>query len=112
MHSQSYLNLNVFICEFVYSQVVVEAGLYHGSNALCETQTTQEVSVRDGEAVIEETLSFGIDVCNIPRSTRLCLAIYEVTRSAKATKARSSIGTRPVSAAREGFVNLFMGLFV
>ncbi|XP_047485037.1 phosphatidylinositol 4,5-bisphosphate 3-kinase catalytic subunit delta isoform-like isoform X1 [Penaeus chinensis] len=76
-------------------EVVVEAGLYHGSNALCETQTTQEVSVRDGEAVIEETLSFGIDVCNIPRSTRVCLAIYEVTRSAKATKARSSIGTRP-----------------
>lgn len=68
--------------------------------------------MRDGEAVIEETLSFGIAVCNIPRSTRLCLAIYEVTRSAKATKARSSIGTRPVSAAQEGFAFLLIILYV
>ncbi|XP_042215110.1 phosphatidylinositol 4,5-bisphosphate 3-kinase catalytic subunit delta isoform-like isoform X2 [Homarus americanus] len=74
--------------------VVIEAGLYHGSRALCETKTTQEVSISDGSGNVNEGLVFSIAVCNIPRNARLCLAIYEVSRSAKATKARSSIGNR------------------
>nr|ALY05366.1 phosphatidylinositol 3-kinase [Palaemon carinicauda] len=72
-------------------EVVVEAGLYHGNNALCETKTTQEVSVKEGSATVDELLTFAIGVCNIPRNTRLCIAIYEVSRSSKVPKARSSI---------------------
>ena len=74
----------------------MEAGLYHGSRALCETKVTQEVSISEGSGDVEEDLTLPIDVCNIPRNARLCLAIYEVSRSAKATKARASIGSRPV----------------
>lgn len=75
----------------------MEAGLYHGSRALCETKVTQEVVISDGKASIEEDLTFSIAVCNIPRNSRLCLAIHEINRSAKATKARSSVGSKPVS---------------
>lgn len=75
---------------------MIEAGLYHGSRALCETRTTQEISVSESVSKVEEDLTFSVAVCNIPRNTRLCLAIYEVSRSAKATKARSSIGSRQV----------------
>lgn len=75
----------------------MEAGLYHGSKALCETKVTQEVVIFDGKASIDEDLVFPIAVCNIPRNARLCLAIHEVNRSAKATKARASVGSKPVS---------------
>lgn len=76
-------------------EVMVEAGLYHGSKALCETKVTQELMISDGKANIEEDLVFPIAVCNIPRNARLCLAIHEVNRSAKATKARASVGSKP-----------------
>uniref|UniRef100_A0A0P4WF28 Phosphatidylinositol-4,5-bisphosphate 3-kinase n=2 Tax=Scylla olivacea TaxID=85551 RepID=A0A0P4WF28_SCYOL len=76
-------------------EVMVEAGLYHGSRALCETKVTQEVTISEGKGVLDEDLTLPIAVCNIPRNARLCLAIYEVSRSAKATKARASIGSRP-----------------
>lgn len=73
---------------------MIEAGLYHGGRALCETRTTQEIPIVQGTGKVEENLSFSIAVCNIPRNARLCLAIYEVGRSSKTTKARSSIGSR------------------
>ena len=99
-----YFVLNKIVCVqyhilsywFTFFQVVVEAGLYHGSIALCETRTTQEVSFKDGAAVFDEFLTFNTHVCNIPRNTRLCIAIYEVSQSSKVSKARSSI-TKQVS---------------
>lgn len=88
--------MNDLLITYACFQVVVEAGLYHGGRALCETRTTQEVSISSGTGILEENLTFSIAVCNIPRNARLCLAIYEVSRSSKTTKARSSIGSRQV----------------
>ncbi|CAL4097544.1 unnamed protein product, partial [Meganyctiphanes norvegica] len=70
------------------SEVVVEAGLYHGNHPLCDTKHTPKIQLNDGDAVVDEDLTFPIKVCNIPKSTRLCIAIYEVNRTTKAVKSR------------------------
>ncbi|XP_076048999.1 phosphatidylinositol 4,5-bisphosphate 3-kinase catalytic subunit delta isoform-like [Oratosquilla oratoria] len=71
-------------------EVQVEAGLYHGGASLCsETQITREVEFVDGQAIIDQDLNFNIEVCNIPRNARLCLAIYKVVPlSNKAVKGK------------------------
>ncbi|XP_076360184.1 phosphatidylinositol 4,5-bisphosphate 3-kinase catalytic subunit beta isoform-like isoform X4 [Tachypleus tridentatus] len=69
-------------------QVAVQAGLCHGGELLCELQSTTEAVVLGGEAEWGEELKFDLEVCNIPRMTRLCLVVYEVAHSIKGIKAR------------------------
>lgn len=40
------------------------------------------------ECVLDEMLEFDIQVCNIPKSAKLCFAIYEVAKNSKGTKTR------------------------
>ncbi|KAJ9596012.1 hypothetical protein L9F63_012745, partial [Diploptera punctata] len=69
--------------------VGVQAGLFHGGKSLCETQKTTEKQVsKDGSCEWEEDLTFDLDVCNIPRMARLCLVVYEISKSAKGMKSR------------------------
>uniref|UniRef100_A0A803SS60 phosphatidylinositol-4,5-bisphosphate 3-kinase n=1 Tax=Anolis carolinensis TaxID=28377 RepID=A0A803SS60_ANOCA len=68
-------------------QLVVQAGLYHGHEMLCKMVSSSEVSVCS-EPVWGQRLEFEINVCDLPRMARLCLALYAVVEKAK--KARST----------------------
>lgn len=70
-----------------YSQLVVQAGLFHGNEMLCKTVSSSEVNVCS-EPVWKQRLEFDISVCDLPRMARLCFALYAVVEKAK--KARST----------------------
>ncbi|XP_071445759.1 phosphatidylinositol 4,5-bisphosphate 3-kinase catalytic subunit delta isoform [Hetaerina americana] len=69
-------------------EAVVLAGIFHGGKSLCETRKTLEHSVVDGFCQWDEDLVFDLTVRNIPRAARLCLVVYEMSRSAKKVKSR------------------------
>ncbi|XP_006885834.1 PREDICTED: phosphatidylinositol 4,5-bisphosphate 3-kinase catalytic subunit delta isoform isoform X1 [Elephantulus edwardii] len=68
-------------------KLVVQAGLFHGNEMLCKTVSSSEVSVCSGP-VWNQRLEFDINICDLPRMARLCLALYAVIEKAK--KARST----------------------
>lgn len=68
--------------------MVVQAGLFHGGKSLCEPQKTHERPVEDSRANFEEKLQFDILVSNIPRMARLCLVVYEISKSSKGVRSR------------------------
>ncbi|XP_062889212.1 phosphatidylinositol 4,5-bisphosphate 3-kinase catalytic subunit delta isoform [Mobula hypostoma] len=68
-------------------KLVVQAGLFHGSEMLCKTVYSQEVNV-SSEPLWNQNLEFDINFCDLPRMTRLCFALYAVIEKAK--KARST----------------------
>ncbi|XP_069774535.1 phosphatidylinositol 4,5-bisphosphate 3-kinase catalytic subunit delta isoform isoform X2 [Narcine bancroftii] len=68
-------------------KLVVQAGLFHGSEMLCKMVSSQEVNV-SSEPVWNQELEFDINFCDLPRMTRLCFALYAVIEKAK--KARST----------------------
>lgn len=73
----------------------MEAGLYHGTELLCQTQRTQDAGVAEGRCSWTQDLCFQMTVQDIPRASRICLVLYEVTRAAKSQRARRRLG--PVS---------------
>ncbi|XP_054857930.1 phosphatidylinositol 4,5-bisphosphate 3-kinase catalytic subunit delta isoform [Eublepharis macularius] len=68
-------------------KLVVQAGLYHGNEMLCKMVSSSEVNVCS-EPTWGQRLEFEINVCDLPRMARLCLALYAVVEKAK--KARST----------------------
>ncbi|XP_032088182.1 phosphatidylinositol 4,5-bisphosphate 3-kinase catalytic subunit delta isoform isoform X2 [Thamnophis elegans] len=68
-------------------KLIVQAGLYHGHEMLCKMMTSAEANVCS-EPAWDQTLKFDIQVCDLPRMARLCLALYSVVEKAK--KARST----------------------
>ncbi|XP_026288763.1 phosphatidylinositol 4,5-bisphosphate 3-kinase catalytic subunit delta isoform [Frankliniella occidentalis] len=70
-------------------EVVVKAGLFHGGKSLCQPKQTTEKAVESNcVAKFEEVLKFDINVSNIPRMARLCLMVYEISKSSKGVKSR------------------------
>lgn len=71
-------------------KLLVYCGLYHGSELLCKTVASNEVNA-SSEPQWHQTLEFEINVCDLPRMTRLSLALYAVDKSkkAKSTKKKS-----------------------
>uniref|UniRef100_A0A8C7SL55 phosphatidylinositol-4,5-bisphosphate 3-kinase n=1 Tax=Oncorhynchus mykiss TaxID=8022 RepID=A0A8C7SL55_ONCMY len=74
-------------CACVYarvcvSQLVVQAGLFHGSELLCKVVTSGEVNVCS-EPLWDQKLVFDISVSDLPRMSRLCFALYAVIEKAK-----------------------------
>uniref|UniRef100_A0A674H0Q8 Phosphatidylinositol 4,5-bisphosphate 3-kinase catalytic subunit beta isoform n=1 Tax=Taeniopygia guttata TaxID=59729 RepID=A0A674H0Q8_TAEGU len=68
---------------------LVEAGLFHGTELLCKTIVSTEISGRS-DHVWNEVLEFEINVCDLPRMARLCFAVYAVMdkmKTKKSTKA-------------------------
>ncbi|KAM9299148.1 phosphatidylinositol 4,5-bisphosphate 3-kinase catalytic subunit delta isoform [Gastrophryne carolinensis] len=63
-------------------RLLVYCGLYHGSELLCKTVASNEVSA-SSEPQWHQTLEFEINVCDLPRMTRLSLALYAVDKSKK-----------------------------
>lgn len=65
-------------------EVGIQVGLFHGGKSLCEPQKTSQISLlADGCANWDEVLKFDIMVYNVPRMARLCLVVYEVSKSSK-----------------------------
>lgn len=58
-------------------KIYVKAGIYHGTEALCEAQVTKEVESNNPRW--NEWLVF-LNMMDIPRSARLCLSICSVNR--------------------------------
>uniref|UniRef100_A0A671L7Q3 Phosphatidylinositol 4,5-bisphosphate 3-kinase catalytic subunit delta isoform n=1 Tax=Sinocyclocheilus anshuiensis TaxID=1608454 RepID=A0A671L7Q3_9TELE len=69
--------LNIFV-----ETLVVQAGLFHGSELLCKVVTSNEVSVCS-EPVWDQKLVFDIGVSDLPRMSRLCFALYGVIEKTK-----------------------------
>uniref|UniRef100_A0A672R6T3 phosphatidylinositol-4,5-bisphosphate 3-kinase n=1 Tax=Sinocyclocheilus grahami TaxID=75366 RepID=A0A672R6T3_SINGR len=65
-----------------FSQLVVQAGLFHGSELLCKVVTSNEVSVCS-EPVWDQKLVFDISASDLPRMSRLCIALYGVIEKTK-----------------------------
>ncbi|KAK2514372.1 Pik3cb [Columba guinea] len=71
------------------AKVHVRAGLFHGTELLCKTIVSTEISGRS-DHVWNEVLEFEINVCDLPRMARLCFAVYAVMdkmKTKKSTKA-------------------------
>lgn len=68
------------------SQVQVRAGLFHGTELLCKPAVSSESSGRSDHTWKDNTLEFDLSVCDLPRMTRLCFAIYAVMDKVKKQK--------------------------
>ncbi|XP_063236433.1 phosphatidylinositol 4,5-bisphosphate 3-kinase catalytic subunit delta isoform isoform X2 [Bacillus rossius redtenbacheri] len=70
-------------------EVGVQAGLFHGGKALSEPQKTSEKPVsKEGCCEWDEDLEFDLQVRDIPRMARLCLVVYETSKTAKGIKSK------------------------
>lgn len=63
-------------------KLVVQAGLFHGSELLCKVVTSSEVTVCS-EPLWDQKLEFDINVADLPRMSRLCFALYAIIEKAK-----------------------------
>ncbi|KAM6932970.1 phosphatidylinositol 4,5-bisphosphate 3-kinase catalytic subunit beta isoform [Xenentodon cancila] len=68
------------------AKVQVRAGLFHGTELLCKPAVSSESSGRSDHTWKDSTLEFDISVCDLPRMTRLCFAIYAVMDKVKKQK--------------------------
>lgn len=64
----------------------MRAGLFHGTELLCKPAVSSESSGRSDHAWKDTTLEFELSVCDLPRMTRLCFAIYAVMDKVKKQK--------------------------
>ncbi len=71
---------------FPHTQVQVRAGLFHGTELLCKPVVSSESSGRADHTWKDSTLEFDLSVCDLPRMTRLCFAIYAVMDKVKKQK--------------------------
>ncbi|KAK3518838.1 hypothetical protein QTP70_014998 [Hemibagrus guttatus] len=84
---------------FISTQLVVQAGLFHGSELLCKLVTSSEVSVCS-DPVWDQKLSFDVHLCDLPRMTRLCFALYGVLdkpRKQRSTKKKNKKADCPLA---------------
>uniref|UniRef100_A0A8C3TWN8 Phosphatidylinositol 4,5-bisphosphate 3-kinase catalytic subunit beta isoform n=1 Tax=Catharus ustulatus TaxID=91951 RepID=A0A8C3TWN8_CATUS len=72
------------------AKVHVRAGLFHGTELLCKTIVSTEISGRS-DHVWNEVLEFEINVCDLPRMARLCFAVYAVMDKMKTKKSTKSM---------------------
>uniref|UniRef100_A0A8C7ZXX7 phosphatidylinositol-4,5-bisphosphate 3-kinase n=1 Tax=Oryzias sinensis TaxID=183150 RepID=A0A8C7ZXX7_9TELE len=80
-------------------KLVVQAGLFHGSELLCKVVTSLDVTVCS-EPLWDQRLEFDINVCDLPRMSRLCFALYAViekTKKPKSTKKKNKKADCPIA---------------
>ncbi|KAL8578264.1 hypothetical protein ACOMHN_005655 [Nucella lapillus] len=58
-----------------HNKMKLFAGLYHGNEALCEVQETEELTVSDGCCNVKVELTFPLAVADVPRAARLCFTV-------------------------------------
>ena len=71
-------------------QVHVRAGLFHGTELLCKTVVSSEISGKN-DHIWNEPLEFDINTCDLPRMTRLCFAVYAVLDKVKTKKSTKTM---------------------
>uniref|UniRef100_A0A4W4EVI2 phosphatidylinositol-4,5-bisphosphate 3-kinase n=1 Tax=Electrophorus electricus TaxID=8005 RepID=A0A4W4EVI2_ELEEL len=72
------------------AKVQVRAGLFHGTELLGKVAVSSESSGRS-EHVWNKALEFDLSICDIPRMSRLCFAIYAVMDKVKKQKSTKSV---------------------
>ena len=72
------------------TDVGVQAGIFHGGRSLCEPIKTSAKHCADGECAWNEDLTFDLEVRNLPRTARLCLVVYAVSKMPKGGAGKSS----------------------
>uniref|UniRef100_A0A669CYY7 phosphatidylinositol-4,5-bisphosphate 3-kinase n=1 Tax=Oreochromis niloticus TaxID=8128 RepID=A0A669CYY7_ORENI len=80
-------------------KLVVQAGLFHGSELLCKVVTSSEVTV-SSEPLWNQKLEFDINVADLPRMSRLCFALYgviEKTKKPRGTKKKNKKADCPIA---------------
>ena len=81
-------------------QLVVQAGLFHGSELLCKVVTSSEVTVCS-EPLWDQKLEFDINVADLPRMSRLCFALYAVIEKTKKPRGTKKKNKKAVSLAKK-----------
>lgn len=81
---------NTLDCFCLPSQVHVRAGLFHGTELLCKTVVSSEISGKN-DHIWNEPLEFDINICDLPRMARLCFAVYAVLDKVKTKKSTKTI---------------------
>uniref|UniRef100_A0A4W4HAJ5 Phosphatidylinositol-4,5-bisphosphate 3-kinase n=1 Tax=Electrophorus electricus TaxID=8005 RepID=A0A4W4HAJ5_ELEEL len=79
--------------------LVVQAGLFHGGELLCKVVTSSEVSVCS-DPVWDQKLVFDINLCDLPRMSRLCFTLYgvlEKTKKQRSTKKKNKKADCPLA---------------
>ncbi|XP_023381682.1 phosphatidylinositol 4,5-bisphosphate 3-kinase catalytic subunit beta isoform isoform X3 [Pteropus vampyrus] len=71
-------------------KVHVRAGLFHGTELLCKTIVSSEISGKN-DHIWNEPLEFDINTCDLPRMARLCLAVYAVLDKVKTKKSTKTM---------------------
>ncbi|XP_030078354.1 phosphatidylinositol 4,5-bisphosphate 3-kinase catalytic subunit delta isoform [Microcaecilia unicolor] len=79
-------------------KLVVQASLFHGSEMLCKTVRTAEVSV-SSEPVWNQMMEFDISICDLPRMSQLSFILYAVEKAKKvrSTKKKSKKADCPIA---------------
>lgn len=85
------------LCNCFPIQLVVQAGLFHGSELLCKVVTSSEVAV-SSEPVWDQRLEFDISVSDLPRMSRLCFALYAVIEKNKKPRGTKKKNKKAVGA--------------
>ncbi|MGH0173011.1 UNVERIFIED_CONTAM: hypothetical protein FKN15_008488 [Acipenser sinensis] len=86
-------------------KVQVRAGLFHGTELLCKPAVSAETFGKN-EHVWDKTLEFEINVCDLPRMTRLCFAVYAVMDKVKKQKSTKNIHAKYQTIRKAGKVIL------
>lgn len=102
-----------------HTQVQVRAGLFHGTELLCKPAVSSESSGRSEHTWRDNTVEFDIAVCDLPRMTRLCFAIYAVMDKVKKQKSTKSLHINKYQTIRKAgkvvsencIVNIYTELF-
>ncbi|XP_041126162.1 phosphatidylinositol 4,5-bisphosphate 3-kinase catalytic subunit beta isoform-like isoform X2 [Polyodon spathula] len=86
------------------TSVQVRAGLFHGTELLCKPAVSTETFGKN-EHVWDKTLEFEINVCDLPRMTRLCFAVYAVMDKVKKQKSTKNIHAKYQTIRKAGKVH-------
>lgn len=96
-----------------FMQVHVRAGIFHGTELLCKTIVSTEISGRSDHAW-NEVLEFEINVCDLPRMARLCFAVYAVMdkmKTKKSTKSMNPSKYQTIRKAGKVVIRIFYSFF-
>lgn len=85
-------------------KVGVHIGLYHGEHKLCAQHSVDIASSNNRSFTFETDIVLDIPMQNLPRMTRLCMVIYEVTKTSRSKK--SSNTSKENTILKDGNVNV------
>uniref|UniRef100_A0A4W4HAI9 phosphatidylinositol-4,5-bisphosphate 3-kinase n=1 Tax=Electrophorus electricus TaxID=8005 RepID=A0A4W4HAI9_ELEEL len=91
--------INSGTTNYTSCSLVVQAGLFHGGELLCKVVTSSEVSVCS-DPVWDQKLVFDINLCDLPRMSRLCFTLYgvlEKTKKQRSTKKKNKKADCPLA---------------